>query len=357
MFRNLGEVLVAGYHPRGYAAVLLRVQEDRIPVAQACVEVLGFEYDEAAKVVAAHWRIPESVTDCMTARVRLRRSPSTDAERLEAAVHFAHRLTNAVYRRDASAARASLNLLLDSHGPALNLTHDAVKTIVERALEETKEVFQAMSVPMDHLRLKRLTEAALRPLEENEPQPEPGSEPEVEPETLATLLRDVAAQVDRETGDLKAITRMVLEALYRGGPFDRVLFAVVDEESRRLVGKIGFGESIEALLQNFNFKVIGESTPVASAVLNREDVLVAGPRDRRFEGTRFRQTVGAPIFGLYPVIARGGAVVGCLYFDRQEQKHFDTQTLAAIGALRDQLCRALAKSRSGSALTTAGPAR
>ena len=36
MFRNLGEVLVACYHPREYAAVLLRMQEDRIPVAQAC---------------------------------------------------------------------------------------------------------------------------------------------------------------------------------------------------------------------------------------------------------------------------------------------------------------------------------
>src|SRR5580704_18175862 len=45
MFRNLGEVLVACYHPRGYAAVLLRMQEDRIPVAQACREILGFDYD------------------------------------------------------------------------------------------------------------------------------------------------------------------------------------------------------------------------------------------------------------------------------------------------------------------------
>ena len=94
--------------------------------------------------------------------VRLRRAPSTDAERLEAITHFAHKKpTTAVYRREANGARASVNLLLNSLGPVLNLTYDDVKSIVERALEETGEVFQAMNVPMDHLRLKRQTEAAL----------------------------------------------------------------------------------------------------------------------------------------------------------------------------------------------------
>src|SRR5580658_5201998 len=61
MFRNLGEVLVACYHPRAYAAVLLRVQDERIPVAQACLDVLGFDYDAAGRAVAAQWRIPQSV--------------------------------------------------------------------------------------------------------------------------------------------------------------------------------------------------------------------------------------------------------------------------------------------------------
>ena len=77
MFRNLGEVLVACDHPRAYAAILLRVQEDRMPVSQACFEVLGFDYDRAGKAVAAQWRIPESVRECMSDRVvRLRRAPS-----------------------------------------------------------------------------------------------------------------------------------------------------------------------------------------------------------------------------------------------------------------------------------------
>src|SRR5271154_3177888 len=113
MFRNLGEVLVACYHPRGYAALLLRIQQDRIPVAQACFEVLGFDYDCAGKAVAGQWRIPESVRECMSDRVvRLRRAPATEPERLEAIPHFAHKLTTAVYRRESNGARASVNLLL-----------------------------------------------------------------------------------------------------------------------------------------------------------------------------------------------------------------------------------------------------
>jgi len=97
--------------------------------------------------------------------------------------------------------------------------------------------------------------------------------------------------------------------------------------------------------------VIGASGPVAAAVLKRTDVFVGGPRDRRYEGTRFVQLISAPVFGMYPVTA-AGPVVGCLYFDRQEPKYFDAAALAAIGALRDQLCRALTHSRTGNLLMT-----
>jgi HD-like signal output (HDOD) protein len=352
MFRNLGEVLVACYHPRGYAAVLLRAQEDRMPVAQACSEILGFQYDQAALAVATNWGIPESVRECMNDRVvRLRRPPSTEAERLQTLTHFAHKLTTAVYRRESNAARASLNLLLQSLGPVLGLTHDLVKSIVERGLAESSEVFQAMNVPLDHLRLKRQTEIALEEIDE-EPPAEGGLDNDTEPETFATLLRDVTQQVDRGSpDDLGAITMMVMEAIYRGGPFDRVMFALLDESDHRLTGIIGFGEGIDKLIKNFDFPAAGASGPVGAAVLKRSDVFVSGPRDRLFEGSRFSQVVGEPQYGLYPLVA-GGAVAGCLYFDRHEPKNFDATALGAIAALRDQLCRALTRSRTRSVLTT-----
>jgi HD-like signal output (HDOD) protein len=357
MFRNLGEVLVACYDPRGYAAVLLRVHDERIPLAQACLDIVGFDYDAAGKAVAAQWRIPESVGECMSDRVvRMRRAPSTENERLEALTHFAHKLTTAVYRREPNGARASVNLLVNSLGPVLNLTHDDIKSVVGRALEETREVFQAMSVPMDHLRLKRQTEAALEQFDEAVPGEE-GLKSEAETETLTSLLRDVTAQLAQNPAhDLRAITMMVMEAIYRGGPFDHVLLALLDGSGHRLVGRIGFGESIDKIIENFRFPVIGASGPVAEAVLKRTDVFVAGPRDRRYEGTRFRQIVTEPVFGLFP-LAAGGAVVGCLYFDRHEPKSFDAAALAALGALRDQLSRTLAFSRAGSLLTATGIGR
>lgn len=358
MFRNLGEVLVACYHPRAYAAILLRVQEDRMPVAQASNEVLGFDYDSAGRAVAAQWRIPENVRECMSDRViRLRRAPATEAERLDGITQFAHKLTTAVYRREPNGARASVNLLIHSLGMVLGISHDDVKVILERGLAETSEVFEAMNVPIDHLRLKRQTEAALEQIDSDSGAEEPVEVEETETETFATLLRDVTAQVDRGSpDDLGAITMMVMEAIYRGGPFDRVLFALLDEKTHRLDGITGFGESIDKLINSFHFPVTGTSGPVAEAVLKRTDVFVPGPRDRRYEGTRFSQVAGAPLYGLLPLVA-DGIVAGCLYFDRQEPKSFDLAALAGIGALRDQLCRALTRSRARSVLTTADSVR
>ena len=172
-----------------------------------------------------------------------------------------------------------------------------------------------------------------------------GIENEAETETFASLLRDVTLQVDRGSpDDLASITMMVMEAIYCGGPFDHVLFALLDEKGHPLAGLVGFGDSIDKLIKNFNFPVIGASGPVAAAVLKRHRCVRIRPRDRRFEGTRFSQIVGEPMYGLLPLVA-GGNVAGCLYFDRHEPKTFDAASLAAIGALRDQLCRALTRSR------------
>ena len=270
---------------------------------------------------------------------------STDAERLEAITHFAHKLTTAVYRREAIGARAlSVNLLLQSLGPVLGLTHDDVKSIVERALEETGEVFQAMKVPMDHLRLKRQTEAALEQNEEAAPV-EVGLESETETEMFATLLRDVSAQVDRGSpDDLGAITMMVMEAIYRGGPFDHVLFALLDEKGNRLAGLVGLGDQIDRLIKNFNFPVTGASGPVAAAVLKRTDVFVSGPRDRQFEGTRFSQVVGEPMYGDYFPWSPAETYPDACTSTGASRKSLDAASLAAIGALRDQLCRSLTRS-------------
>ncbi len=150
---------------------------------------------------------------------------------------------------------------------------------------------------------------------------------------------------------------MVMEAIYRGGPFDHVLFALLDEKGHRLGGIIGFGESIDRLIKNFNFPVIGAAGPVAAAVLKRTDVFVAGPRDRRYDGTKFSQVVGEPQYGLLPAGRPAKRVAGCLYFDRHEVKNFDAGALATIGALRDQLCRALTRSRTGNVLATADSGR
>ncbi len=295
MFRNLGEILVACYYPREYAAVLIRIQDRRIPVAQACLEILGFQYDDAGKALAIQWCMPEIVLQCMSDRVvRMRRAPSTEQERLEAITHFSHKLTAAVYRREVNTASASVNLLLDSLGPVLGLTHENVKIIVDRSLKETADVFIGMSMPLDRLRLKRQTEAALEPIED-----------EGAPETLVTMLRDVTIEVDRgREYDFGAATRMITAAIHRGGSFDRVLFATSDPGGHRLVGQSGFGEGVEVLIANFNFPIAGASGPVGSAMLMKADVFVAGPPDRRYEGTKFSQVVGAAVFGLFSLGVR-----------------------------------------------------
>jgi HD-like signal output (HDOD) protein len=344
MFRNLGEVLVACFRPREYAAILLSVHEDLVPVEQASLKILGFRYEDLGIAIAARWSIPESVQAVMREPAFHRRhTPVSDADRLTTITNFAHKLTNAVYRREPQAARASISLLLKSLGPALGLSQDTVRSVVERSLEETGEVFRAMRVPLDRLRLARQTEAALLEIHED-PEAVTLLDPPAEPDLLGRMVTELEGQVDSGSCAVHSVTLMVLEAIYRAGPFDRVLFALLDADRNRLVGKLGFGDGIDQVIDQFNFPSRG-ADPIAAAVIEKTDVWVDTAHDRRYQGTRFLQTLGAPAFGLFPVVVEG-VVVGCLYFDRRTPKNADPATLRGVSALRDQLCRAVSRSRT-----------
>ncbi|MEO6446739.1 MAG: HDOD domain-containing protein [Gemmatimonadaceae bacterium] len=61
MFRNLGEVLVAGYFAADYARILQHMELKNKGEGLATFEVLGFRFEELGEAMAKHWGMPESV--------------------------------------------------------------------------------------------------------------------------------------------------------------------------------------------------------------------------------------------------------------------------------------------------------
>ena len=339
MLRNLGEVLMACYRPRDYAGILIRISQQKIPQAQVCREVAGFTYEELARAVISRWKMPASVTACIgeVEPVLPRRHQRGSAEHLLPQItSFAHRLTQAIYRRDENVTRASLNLVVDRFGRPLGIGPDEVRGILEAALEETRGTFAVMNVPLDHLRLRQQEQSARGLLGPDSSL----AAPESRRETLARLVREVEHLAAAEPDNLTGLLLIVLEAVYRGGPFDRVLFAQADTVAGTVRARTGFGAGVEEAIASFRFPL--EAAPFDVAFERQQDIYTSGI-EGRWESSPLVRTMQPAVFGLLPLCPATGPA-GCIYFDRdQVGPPVDSLTLAAFGALRDRLVQSLGR--------------
>jgi HD-like signal output (HDOD) protein len=327
MFRNLGEVLIAAHFPEDYAKILEKVRLSGAAAAgtpnagapaaplsmqRAAQSVLGFTYEDLGTAVARHWSMPESVV------IAMRAGGATSSRSLAGVVTLSHELTSAIYRDDAMRGALRVADAVRQHGSVLGVNQEAIGEILERALSETKDVFSTARVALDDLRLRKQIADALRVLgaAAGEDGPDAVSNTasrESIDELRSRLVQEArtALEANREFG-LEAVVLMLLEALLRGGPFDRAVFAIANAERTMIEGRIGLGAEADALIPKL--RVTTQSAPVSLALDWRRAAIRTVNRALTSDETRWCRTVGATAFGVVPLTI-DGKLVGCLYAD------------------------------------------
>jgi HD-like signal output (HDOD) protein len=344
MFRNLGEVLVSCYRPPDYAAILLEMRARKCAARAACQEILGFTYEDLGRAAAECWGLPEKIVRTIgESPADLR--PLTELDWLLALTNFSHDLTMAIHRLEPEGARARVGLLMRNYSATLGLGIDDIQEIARTAIAEAKATFDVLRIPMDDLRLRRVTEDALECFGAEPAGTGETHEPPKEPTGLDLAERigqDIEEQIASGRFDLNGILMMALEGMYRGIGFDRVLFCLAGPGGADIRARLGLGNGVDELIEAFLFPVSRRNPPVAAAMIHRTDLLVY---DGRYEDTEFGKVVRAPFFGLYPVVTAGVAV-GCFYFDRREPSPpLEPRAMANLRRLRDLSATALALAR------------
>ena len=338
MFRNLGEVLIACYRPHDYAAILLATAEGRRSDEAAAREVAGVTYEELAAAAARKWKMPAAVTESLEVDERGLARKARAGDCLPMIVLLAHRLTQAIYRKEETAARARLSLAVDRFGRPLGLGPEEVRGAIDAAFEETKGTFALLKVPVDQLRLQsQMDEAAELLREERPPDPAEQAGSDTPAQTLARLLGELRTLPPERAARAPLLA---LEAIHRGGPFDRVLLARWDPASRSLVPSNGLGVSTDRLLADF--RIAGDA-PLEEALATGRDVFCTQIAGSPWEGSALVRHLQPLCFGILP-LRLPGHPPGCLYFDRTlEGPPLELHALDALAELRDSLIRQTAE--------------
>jgi hypothetical protein len=137
---------------------------------------------------------------------------------------------------------------------------------------------------------------------------------------LTDGLREIA---DVMAGNyiLNDVMYMILETMYRGFEFYRVIFCLMDIAKSKMAARFGLGENADDIVKRFLF-LTGPSSNIFTVGISQAKGLVindsAAPNILRSIPDWYQRIVGAPSFLIYPLTVKGGCI-GMFYADKKEK--------------------------------------
>ncbi len=328
MFAGLGELLAASHLEAEVARVEELKKEEKLTEREACRKVMGCTYEEIGRDAVARGNLPQRLAAGMSDPFKILQRPRETSERLTLISSFAHALTRAAHRAVGREGRELARELVARFGRELSITDDEAKEIVKNSVALVRESIKSSGVKL------RNALAGEADVEFNAPVQEPVTTRAADTGLLARLMAELSRMVNNgEYTEPTDILMAALEAVYRGGCFDRVVLCLLDQTRTRVRGRLWVGEGAEELARSFDFNISSWSGPVSPVMLGRRPLLVESVKESPLSAMLFRDVVQAHSFGMLPVISQGRAI-GCLYFDRKQTKlglgAEDKQLLASI---------------------------
>jgi hypothetical protein len=164
---------------------------------------------------------------------------------------------------------------------------------------------------------------------------------------MEQLIYEIEAAVTAtSTFDSNQVIQTALEAIYRGGSYDRVLLGLVTPDRRAISGRLRLGTDIDGTTNLVYMRLQEKTDPLIRMLLSGQDIFITRPMIHQFPANKILKGLNPECFGLFPIFIKN-VLAGAIYFDRIEPKPLDPlETLPTISRLRELIAQALARSRS-----------
>lgn len=369
MFQNLGRALTEFYFPEEAQQVRRMLRAERqsdgpqklaAPVSEAVAstQVLGLSYEQLGLGVARQWGLPDILQRAMRRPdgeppVKQLDSP---VERQRWLARAANDVADVILQSDPSEAHAKVRAMAQRYSRALGITAE----VFDQAADQARQKLSQLAVAMDILPAKN--SPAQRLLAPLTPAPSDSLSPHQlqatfeatqaiqQPNTREQIAQVLAAGIQDitdamvESVKLNEILRMVLETMYRGLGFDRVVFCLRDARTETLTGRFGLGAGVEAVVPLFKVPLrvpAGCLPDLFSAVtLKGADTLIADASQGNIAERLplwHQQHLRGGSFLLLPMALKG-APFGLIYADKPEPGSIDLgeKELSLLRTLRNQ---------------------
>jgi HD-like signal output (HDOD) protein len=381
MLHNLGRMLAMFYFPKETAAIRQRIESEGLSEARASTEVLGVSFENLGMGIAKSWGFPDQLVLSMKSMPAGRiRKHAGNSERLRVLAGFSNALCEIILSTPDADRTKALAGLTTRFSDSLPVTEKQLAGLMEKSIQDIAQFALAVNVSLKHTAFAQQASkwagmaASVMAPQDEAPDTQTALEASVLHEhaplldaaagaagsksqrtsaeiqsILTSGLQDVSNSLIDDNIPINDILRMILEAMYTGMGFARVVLCIKDGRHNTMCGKFGFGDGVQRLIKAFDFPLAGQPPDVFLVALqNNADILITDIDDPKI-ATRiprwYRPNVAARTFVLFPIIVKGKPI-GLIYADRPNPGDITIpeKELSLLKSLRNQAVLAIRQS-------------
>jgi HD-like signal output (HDOD) protein len=334
MLHDLGRLLLLYSFPEEHRQIMDLISQGSMAEGEAVRAVLGVSYVELGMDVARLWQFPETVIQSMRPLPPgpIKR-PLTEDGQLHCLSGFSGELCQIIAHEDPTERDDQLQALLTRFETALPLSRNRIETLLSSAADQLSRYSEILRIDLQEtalLRGLRKVTTLRREAHDQSSCTEPlKDEPRCEPpDPLGPVeLREIPRDPEPSNGDrrqeilidgiqevtnalleeydLNNLLTMILETIYRGFDFQRVIFCLMASNHRRMQARFGFGRDMDRLLREFGFEVRQQADLFSLALSKASDIGIdhaADPRMQKAIPGWFKRIISAPAFALFPLV-------------------------------------------------------
>ena len=361
LLHNLGKIITFIYLPDIYKdiekKVSLGINEDA--ATRQLLEDLTFR--DLGQEIAKFWNLSPKVVAAMETEPATPKN-SYDAEGyLQNIADFSNRFVDQVCNGEDTSE------LLGKYGELISINREEALEILEKSVEASQDISDSVRYGLSKLKIHSRMEQAARQIEEPDEKPAKKQAGKSDNNTLSKKpLKESVQELDELPTSDKSINEFIkemtetlmgpfqinefyanlLEAIYRGIGFDRVILGVLSVQATKivLVGRFGLGDIDQGEIANFEQPLTNVDQAIPRAMTQRKDVAITPGSPGDFPESMQYLVKNRTVY-LFPICINDKAIA-LLYMDRKlGRPKLDKNRIKALRLFRDFAVMAIKKSR------------
>jgi len=362
MFHLLGKLLSIYYFPEEFEAMKTMVENKGVNEDQAIRSVLGVSYEELGRGIAKEWQLPDIIGDSM---MKLPEGSvpvaKTSDESLRQLACFSNELC--AISSNSKETEQAYEELAARYSESLGITKDGITELLDASIKEAEEFTRILNIDTSKV-------TVFNNLRKNNVETEDGNQWSTEVNTNSNiedgvsiettkidknsqqknqhdiLVNGIAEITDSLLGDfnLNDILTMVLETIYRGMGFNRVLFAIHSAKNKQVIARFGLGKNIDEIIPEFRYTIDSSNDVMVSTIRTGKEYIVLDVNSDEYKDkipSWLRKLTIPTTVVLYPLVVNKKCI-GLIYADNDNSDiKISMEALGFFKTLRNQASLAI----------------